>query len=98
MVLVDQPSEHLFAVDPRYGVDDVIRALVGWHLPPALVWAMLVVVRLELGQDSAQVSVSRDEQVVQAFAAHGADEPLCVGVIPRRQVHLIAMIGVGLFG
>jgi hypothetical protein len=41
---------------------------------------MLVVVALELSKNSSQVRLSDDEQVVQAFTAHGADEPLGVGV------------------
>ena len=59
MVLVDQPCEYLFAVGPRYEVDDVIRAVVGWQLPRALVRAMLVVMRLKLVQHYAQVPFAR---------------------------------------
>ena len=56
-------------MDPRYGVADVISAVVGWHLPTSLVRAMLVVMRLKLVQHHAQVPLAGDEQVVQAFAA-----------------------------
>jgi hypothetical protein len=39
-----------------------------------------------------------DQEPVQELAAHGADPPFGVGVIPRRQLRLIPMIEVGLFG
>jgi hypothetical protein len=50
VVLVDQPAEHLLALDPRREVDDLISAVVRWQLLPALVRPMVVVVGIELDQ------------------------------------------------
>ena len=82
-VFVDQSAEYRFTVDLSSRVDDPMRSLVRWQLLAALVRPVVVVVRLELSQDSAQVSVSRDQQVVQTFSARGTDEPLGVFVRSR---------------
>ena len=74
----------------RANTDQAARS--GWHAASvvlvdswvasadSVVWAMLVVKRLERSQHYAQVPFARDEQTAQAFAAYGADEPLGVGV------------------
>jgi hypothetical protein len=83
VVFVDQTAEYLFTVDPRSGVDGLIRGVVRWQLLAALAWAVIVVVGLELSENPVQVPVPQDEQVIQALTAHGADEPLRVGVRAR---------------
>src|SRR5674476_749119 len=83
VVFVDQSAEYLFMVDPRSGIAGLMSGVVRWPLLAALVRAMVVVVGLELGQHHAQVAFARDEQVVKAFAAYGADEPLGVRVRSR---------------
>jgi hypothetical protein len=61
-------------------VSVVVRCLLLW----ALVGPMVVVVGLELSKNPAQVRLPDGEQMVPAFAAHGGDEPLGVGV-PRAE-------------
>ena len=42
-----------------------------------------VVVREVGGQNAPQVPLVEHDDVVEAFASHGADEPLCEGILPR---------------
>ena len=52
-----------------------------------------VVTLLVLGQDGAQVRLVQIQGLVEEFTAQGADQALADGVEPRRQQHLIQVIG-----
>ena len=64
----------------------------------ALVRPGRVVVRLVLGQDGAQMLLAEDQHAVQKLAAQDADEPFAGRIGPRRQQHLIQMIGIDVCG
>ena len=51
------------------------------------------VVRLVVGQDGAQMLLSEDQHAVQKLAAQGVKEPFAGRIGPRRQQHLVQMIG-----
>ena len=53
VVFVDQSAEHRFTVDLAGRVDEPMRGVVRRQLLAALVRSVVVVVRLELGQDPA---------------------------------------------
>jgi hypothetical protein len=69
VVLVDQPAEHLPALDAGGQVDHLIGVVVRPQLAATSVRPVLVVVPLVAGEHSAQVPLTRDEQVVEALAA-----------------------------
>jgi hypothetical protein len=91
VVFVDQPAEYIFTLDPRRRLDALIRVVVRWQLFAALMRAMVVVLRMEDGEYLGRVPVPQDESVVQALSAHGADEPLGVGVRPRSLDRVLMM-------
>ena len=47
------------------------------------VGSAVVVVREVAGQDTAQVTLAQDEDVVETLAPDGADEPFREGILPR---------------
>src|SRR5467141_823738 len=57
-------------------------AAVGRILVEREVSTRLVIVREVAGQEAAQVPFAKDEDVIQALAPDGADEPLREGVLP----------------
>ena len=59
---------------------------------------MVIVVGLVLAQDLSQVGLVPDEGAVQEFAAASADPAFDDRVGPRRQQHLIQMIGTDVCG
>ena len=99
-VFVDQPAEDVGPFDGLAGilVSDECLACEGWPVVKGSVRPVAVVVRLEFAQDGSELTFMEAQHPVQALAADCADPPFGVGVIPRRQLRLIPMIGVGLFG
>ena len=97
LVLVDQAAQDRFSADlARGGVccsDAGTRVNVRDALSEALMGTGGVVVLLVVGQDGAQVRLVQDEDPVQELPAQGTDQALADGVGPRRQQHLIQMIG-----
>jgi hypothetical protein len=72
LILVDQSAEHLLSLDPMaMGRDgsETRLASVGWLLIEGPVGSMSVVVLQILGQDDPQVSVTDDQETVEALAA-----------------------------
>jgi len=59
------------------------------------VWAVGVEVLDVLAQHEVEVAWSGDQQVVEAFAAQGADEAFRDGVAPSRRLPLIPTVGPG---
>jgi hypothetical protein len=53
-------------------------------LRPREMRSRLVVVRHVPTQDANQSSFIHDDHVIEALASDGADEPLCIRVLPRR--------------
>jgi hypothetical protein len=49
-----------------------------------LVWPRGVVVANVAAQESAEMVLAENEEMIQALAADGADHALCKGVLPRR--------------
>lgn len=84
VVLVDQPAEHGPAAETHREIDDLISVVVRCQLLSTLVRPMVVVTALEVTKNPSQVRPPDDEQMIQAFTAHGGDEALGVGVRPRR--------------
>src|SRR5437879_9929021 len=62
-------------------------AAVGRILVAREVSTRLVRVREVAGQEAAQVPFAKDEDVIQALAPDGADEPLREGVLPWAVRH-----------
>jgi hypothetical protein len=63
------------------GVDD---SGLGTVVVERLVWARGVVVGDVGAQESAEMGLAQNEEMVQALAAKGADDPLDKGVLPGR--------------
>jgi hypothetical protein len=56
----------------------------GWLLVVGLMWAMVVVVVLVFGEDAEGVVCVDDQDVIEDFAAQGADDSFAVSVCCRR--------------
>jgi hypothetical protein len=103
LVLVDQAAQDRFSADladAEVPCDDAARMAraVGDALADALVRPGGVVVLLVFGQNGSQVRFAEDQAAVKEFAPQGADEALADRVGPRRQQHLIQMIGIDVCG
>jgi hypothetical protein len=59
---------------------------------------VLIVVGLVLAQDLSQMGLVPDQSAVQELAAASPDPAFGDGVGPRRQQHLIQMIGTDVCG
>jgi hypothetical protein len=76
-VFVDQSAETVASKVPNVGAGRCWSGSSGWWLLiEGSVRSVSVVVLDELGQDLVEVSWSGDEDVVEAFAAQGADPAL----------------------
>jgi hypothetical protein len=75
VVLADQAAEDLRALDPGGEIDCSAGSARGF-LPQALMRTVAVVVAGVLGQDLAEMALAEDQDVIEAFAAERADEPL----------------------
>ena len=98
MVLVDQPADRGPVVDPGSHVDGLAWVVYRRVKGSASVGTMMVVVALELGQYGAHVPFTVDQQMVKALSAQRSHIPLCKGIAPHRQLHLIRSIGTGASG
>jgi hypothetical protein len=72
--------------------------MVGWSLLAGLVGPVLVVMAGVLAEDRSKVPFVVDQHLVGALGAGGAYRSLGVAVGPRRQQHLIQMIGTDVCG
>jgi hypothetical protein len=96
LVLVDDAGEDW--PWPCCGVDrgDDAGIVVGWVLIQALVWTVVVEVRLILTQHCAGVPFVVDQHPVRAPGADTTDEPLRVAVChrrPRRSLDHVHVVG-----
>jgi hypothetical protein len=81
VVFVDHAAEYAVASDRAIdGHGDCPVVVVGCVLVSGLVWPMSVVVLRVFGQHPGGVVLAVDQDVVGAFGANGADEPLGVTV------------------
>ena len=76
MVLVDQATKGLPALDPGGDIDCFARPAQRGFLLQALMWTVPVIVAGVLGQDLAEMPLAEDQHLVQAPAAKRAHEPL----------------------
>jgi hypothetical protein len=81
-VLTDQSADGLPALDPGRDIDGVAGFTERGSLLKRLMGPVAVVVSAVLVQDSAQVLLAGDQQVVQALSAQCPDEPLGEGIGP----------------
>src|SRR5438552_17768227 len=63
------------------GFDD---SWLGTVVVKRLVWSRGVVVDAIGAQESAKMGLAQNEEMIEALAANGADDPLDKGVLPRR--------------
>ena len=56
----------------------------GGCLPQAAVWAVIIVMALELAHHGSGMALVDDQKTVEEFAAVGVDEAFRDGVCPRR--------------
>jgi hypothetical protein len=69
VVLVDQPVDRGSPLDPGSQVGGLAGVVYRWVEGSASVWAVLVIVALELSKNSAQVSFTVEQQMVEVLAA-----------------------------
>jgi transcriptional regulator with XRE-family HTH domain len=83
-VLVDEAAEDRASTDsPRRGLDD-INGTFRWSLIQRSMWAVAVVVRGVLAEDSGQMTFTDDQRPVGALSADGAHPALRERVRPGR--------------
>ena len=97
-----EPAEYLFPADRMLGeVDRLGRpgvSLSRGELSEGTVRPGGVVVRQVLGQYLTQVVFIDDQQLVEEFAAQGADDPFADGVGTHGQQHPVRMISTDVCG
>ena len=87
LILVRETAEDPLPADPVLCEVDLRRPGVGlsrWHLAQGAVRPGCVVVDQVFGQCPAQVMLVDDQQLVEEFAAQGADHPFADGVRSGR--------------
>jgi len=82
-------------VNPGDGQVNDLRRRIRWPLIERSVRPVAVVVRHVLGKHGRQVPLADNQHPVGALAADGAHPALRERIGPRRQLHLIQMIGTG---
>src|SRR6266581_1264683 len=89
----DRPALDSFLGEIRYGV-------VGpwWLELQRAVRSSPVVVPGILGHNDAKVPFAEDQHPVSDLGPGGEHEPLRIGVVPHRQLHLIRSIGTDVSG
>ena len=63
-ILVDESAEYWSSVDSSCQVDYPAWLVGGCLLLPALVWAMVVVMRLPIGEYATQMSLVDDQKMI----------------------------------
>ncbi len=83
-VLADQAVDDVRALDPAGYIDRMAGFVPRRSLVPRLVRPVFVVVPRVLGQDTLEVPIAVDQQVVQALAPQRSREPLRKEIRFRR--------------
>jgi hypothetical protein len=97
MVVPQQPAESLSTLNLAFAAADFVARLYVFVTEP-LMMSFGVIMDKEFANSVSQRRFSEEDHSLKAFRFQGAEKSLQMSVHPRRQLHLIATMGVKLFG